>query len=118
MDYDSTNRDGTLKGDLMGSVETTLDEITKTGHHGLTLTLSGKGSKAGAQLKVLWEAADPATRGSVTLSLTGTNLANRDGMFSKSDPFWRLWKRRSDGEHVLVAKSGASARVALLSCYV
>lgn len=93
----------------MGMVETTVDAITKTGHHGLSLTLSGAGSKAGSQLNVMWEPANPGMRGSVTLSLTGHNLANRAGMLSKNDPFWQLYKRRADGVHVLVAKSGACA---------
>lgn len=116
LDYDATNKDGTLKGDSLGSCETTVDEITKSSHRGLSLTLSGKGSKAGSLLHVMWESVDPSVRGDATLTLSGIDLANRAGMLSSSSPFWRLLKRRPDGVYVLVGKSGACVRGCLRLC--
>jgi hypothetical protein len=81
-DYDGNNRDGTIKGDPLGSVEMSLDDITKTGHHGLTVALMGTGAKAGSMINVLWEDASSAIRGTVVLTLKGTKLANRCAAFS------------------------------------
>jgi hypothetical protein len=39
-----------------------------------------------------------------------------DGLFSKSDPFWSISKRRPDGVWVQVAKSGASTRTVPHAC--
>lgn len=110
LDYDSTSSDGTLKGDDLGECEATLSDILKGDHHGVKLVLAGKGAKPGATLHVMWEDASSPLRGTLTLTLKGTNLANRDGMFGTSDPFWVLSKRRKDGVYVPVAKSGAAAR--------
>jgi hypothetical protein len=80
-DFDGNNRDGTIKGDPLGSVEMSLDDITKTGHHGLTVALMGKGAQAGSMINVMWEDASSAVRGTVTLTLKGTKLANRCAAF-------------------------------------
>lgn len=56
--------------------------------------------------------------GSVTLQLAGRKLANLDGWFGKSDPFYLVHKGREDGSWVTVAKSEArleGARLSLLS---
>lgn len=45
--------------------------------------------------------------GSVTLQFAGRKLANKDGWFGKSDPFFLIHKGREDGSWVTVAKSEA-----------
>jgi hypothetical protein len=105
LDYDSMKSDGTIKGDALGSVETQLSEIVNKGHHGAELPLSGPGAKAGAVVHIMWEESSPAVRGTVTLTLKGTGLANRAGMLGTSDPFWVISKRRPDGVWITVSKS-------------
>jgi hypothetical protein len=46
-----------------------------------------------------------AVKGTVVLSLRGVKLANRDGWFGKSDPFFVLSKGREDGAFTPCAKS-------------
>lgn len=45
-------------------------------------------------------------KGAVVFQLRGTKLANRDGWFGKSDPFFTLAKAREDGQWVNCATSG------------
>jgi hypothetical protein len=46
-----------------------------------------------------------AAKGTVVLTLKGTKLANRDGWFGTSDPFFVLSKAREDGAFAACAKS-------------
>jgi hypothetical protein len=84
-------------------MECRLSEIV--GARGCTLvrTLASKRSKKSG-IKVMAEEAS-AVKGSVLLSLRGTKLANRDGWFGTSDPFYVLSKAREDGVYVPCAKS-------------
>ncbi len=76
------------------------------GAKGCTLVrpLSSKRSTK-SLVKVMSEEAS-SVKGDAVFSLRGTKLANRDGWFGKSDPFFTLSKAREDGQWVTCAKSG------------
>ena len=70
----------------------------------LTLPLTGNGAKKGSTLTVTSEEM-ALCKGQAVLTFKGVKLANRDGWFGKSDPFWRLSKMTETGGFVPVARS-------------
>lgn len=90
-------------GDELGFVECRLNEIA-CANPSLTATLTGKGAAKKSTITIVAEQATGVT-GALMLKLCGRKLANKDGWFGKSDPFFVVKKLREDRTWVTVAKS-------------
>jgi len=104
LDVDSTAKGGQVTGDALGEATTTVAALVAARGNSLTLPLSGSGAKKGSTITVTSEEM-ALCKGQAVLSLKGVKLANRDGWFGKSDPFWRLSKLTETGAFVQVARS-------------
>ena len=75
------------------------------GARGCTVLQPLRGKRAGKSvIKVMAEEA-ASVKGTAVLTLKGLKLANKDGFFGKSDPFFVLSKLREDGALAPCAKS-------------
>ena len=101
---DSTSKTGQIAGDPLGEATTTVAALVAARGNTLTLPLTGTGAKKGSTLTVTSEEM-ALCKGQAVLALKGVKLANRDGWFGKSDPFWRLSKMTETGAFVQVARS-------------
>ena len=104
LDVDSTSKAGQVAGDPLGEASCTVGQLVASRGGSLTLPLSGTGAKKGSTLTVTSEEM-AVCKGQAVLGLKGVKLANRDGWFGKSDPFWVLSKMTETGAFVQVAKS-------------
>ncbi len=101
---DSTSKTGQVAGDPLGEATTTVAALVASRGNSLTLPLTGTGAKKGSTLTVTSEEM-ALCKGQAVLAFKGVKLANRDGWFGKSDPFWRLSKLTETGAFVQVARS-------------
>lgn len=96
-------RGGTHTGDNLGAAECRLSDVVAARGCTLQIPLSGSKSKRSSLVVVAEELA--GVKGALQLQLAGQKLANRDGFFGKSDPFFTLAKTSEMSTPVVVAKS-------------
>eukprot|EP00286_Rhodomonas_abbreviata_P025468 CAMPEP_0181298138 /NCGR_PEP_ID=MMETSP1101-20121128/5623_1 /TAXON_ID=46948 /ORGANISM="Rhodomonas abbreviata, Strain Caron Lab Isolate" /LENGTH=539 /DNA_ID=CAMNT_0023403141 /DNA_START=99 /DNA_END=1718 /DNA_ORIENTATION=+ len=94
------------KSQQLGKLETTLSKIVSS--RGGTLTENLTGSKEGGKYGTITVMAEELKGRATDLFLAnmkGINLANKDGMFGKSDPFMVFKKKRRDGSFEEIHKT-------------
>jgi hypothetical protein len=105
-DRDSPDEHNLAKHDFLGAAETTLGALMGSRGQSLDLKLNdpAKGKKDIGHVFLRGEELSQC-RDTLKLRLSAIKLDNKDGFFSKSDPFFTFSKCRENGEWVRVHKS-------------
>jgi len=98
--FEVVDSDGSGSSELIGSVETTVGAVMGARKQTWTEDLKLKDKKTG-QIIVKGEKVDFQCL-SVSWQWSGVKLMNTDGWFGKSDPFLRFFKKKADGDYLLV----------------
>merc|ERR1712038_231896 len=100
--YDWDSKSQSLKRhDILGQVETTLGSIVNSPGKQFTSSLKKGG---GGRITIMAEEVNPNARERIKLQLMGYKLDSKD-TFGKSDPYYTLYKKMSNGQWSLVYTS-------------